>query len=478
MRRSSTGGIRKRCGCARRQWAKCVHPWHFSFHHKATSKTTRTGKATFEHRISLHKYAGKPLGYWMSRSEAEALADQLRSEIRNGHGPDATKNPAVVAKTLGDVAQAYIRDYVHVPTRRRRAAQQFEYYLRIIERSEVPAAGGTTIALGSKPLAAITKADIKALCDRRLSDARAIRETQRVALEQGKRPKGRRMDKSGEVGINRLLARFRHLFNWAIAEGYVDNTPFKRGGVTVVRINRAAETARDRRLSGDEEQRLMRGAEPCAHMHALIIAALETGCRLGELLGLQWKHVEMQRGTILLVGSRTKTSQTRAVPITARLRAVLEMRQTGPDGSPLAAEAHVFGNEAGEPIGTIKTAWGAACRRAGIQELHFHDLRREFGSRLIETPGVHPALVRDWLGHANITTTSRYLATSAAALTSAAKSFETHRAQFAHGSHKLVNSDCPTDEACQPETIDVVDVEEVSRDGIEPSTRRLRGPRH
>jgi hypothetical protein len=203
MRRSSTGGIRKRCGCARRQWAKCVHPWHFSFHHKATSKTTRTGKATFEHRISLHKYAGKPLGHWMSRSEAEALADQLRSEIRNGHGPDASKKPAAVAQTLCDVAKVYIRDYVRVPTRRQRAAEQFECHLRIIERSEVPAAGDTTVALGSKPMAAITKADIKAVCDRRLSAARAIRETQRVALEQAR---GRRVAawiraaKSGSIG--------------------------------------------------------------------------------------------------------------------------------------------------------------------------------------------------------------------------------------------------------------------------------------
>jgi len=73
---------------------------------------------------------------------------------------------------------------------------------------------------------------------------------------------------------------------------------------------------------------------------------------------------------------------------------------------------------------------------AGITDLHFHDRCREYGSRVIEAPGVHPAFVRDWLGHANITTTSRYLTTSAPALVDAARKFEASRAAFAHDSHK------------------------------------------
>jgi hypothetical protein len=72
--------------------------------------------------------------------------------------------------------------------------------------------------------------------------------------------------------------------------------------------------------------------------------------------------------------------------------------------------------------------------------LVFHDLRRAFGSRLIETPGVHPALTRDWLGHANITTTLRYLTTSAAGLQKAAKKFELARG-FAQSSHNGEKTD-------------------------------------
>ena len=66
------------------------------------------------------------------------------------------------------------------------------------------------------------------------------------------------------------------------------------------------------------------------------------------------------------------------------LRAVLEMRRTDPAGQPLPPEAYVFGNAVGERLTDIKTAWRNTCRRAGIEDLHFHDLRREFACRLAD----------------------------------------------------------------------------------------------
>ena len=87
---------------------------------------------------------------------------------------------------------------------------------------------------------------------------------------------------------------------------------------------------------------------------------------------------------------------------------VLEMGRTDPAGKPHGPTAHVFGNEVGEPIKSPKTAWRATCRRAGIADLRFHDLRHEAGSRYLEHgwPVHH---VRDLLGHANLATTNRYL---------------------------------------------------------------------
>jgi integrase len=294
--------------------------------------------------------------------------------------------------------------------------------MRIARNTEVPGPGGTSMKLEQKALASIIREDIEAVCELRRQEA-----AKRAA-------KGAGFDKSGEVGVNRMKARLRHFFNWAIAEDYIDRTPFKREGVTRIKLSRAAETARSRRLIGDEEQRLLAATEG-TWLYALIVAALETGCRRGELLSLQWRHVDLLRNAVTLIGARTKTSMTRSIPITTRLRAVLDMKRHGPDGQELGLDAYVFGNEVGEQRHDIKIEWKAALKSAKITGLRFHDLRREFGSRLIETPGVHPAIVRDWLGHASITTTSRYLATSAAGLLDAARRFEVSRLSFAQRSH-------------------------------------------
>lgn len=62
---------------------------------------------------------------------------------------------------------------------------------------------------------------------------------------------------------------------------------------------------------------MLKAAVPFPHLRALIVGALETGCRRGELLSLQWRHVDLTRGTITLVSTNTKTSRTRMIPITA-----------------------------------------------------------------------------------------------------------------------------------------------------------------
>jgi hypothetical protein len=97
--------------------------------------------------------------------------------------------------------------------------------------------------------------------------------------------------------------------------------------------------------------------------------------------------------------------------------------------------AHVFGNETGEPIASIKTAWKATCRRANITGLHFHDLRREFASRVRETPGNSDHEVRDLLGHANISTTSRYLGSTPETRERAMHRFEQHQNASKENSH-------------------------------------------
>jgi integrase len=159
----------------------------------------------------------------------------------------------------------------------------------------------------------------------------------------------------------------------------------------------------------------------------MIIAALDTGMRQGEMLGLRFKDVDLPRGLVTLRGETTKSRRTGVVPIaTARLRAVLEWLLDA-DSEKKPADALVFSDEVGEPVGRFRTAWITAVLKAHdvapvwksynwtaltaecLAEfrrinLRWHDLRHEYASRLVEK-NVPLAQVRDLPGHASIITT-------------------------------------------------------------------------
>lgn len=435
MPKRTHDGIKKRCTCGKRQWPKCSHPWWFSFHWRDV-----------EHRYSLDKLTkARGIDAPVTKGEAMTLRDQLRNEIRAGtfQLEPAAAVTADKRLTLGDVCDDYLKRFVAKPNRRPKGRAEMETLIAVFRRAEIPGPKGTSLKLEQKPIADVTKADVEAV-----RDWRRAQQAEKTYL---------RGAKQGEVGINRMLARLRHLFSWAIEEGHLENTPFRRGPVTVVRLEKSAEAPRSRRLEAaimqtdgsireGEEARLLREANP--HLRALITAALSTGCRLGELLSMQWSQIRRdesgQAKAIILHASKTKTGELRVLPVSANLRAALDLRKHGPDGKEHPPAAYVFGNDVGEPVKSIRTAWELTCERAGITGLHFHDLRREFACRLLESSAdLHD--VREFLGHANITTTSRYLQSTATRLEQVIARFDAAAAAkpsavpgdgFAHHSHK------------------------------------------
>ena len=99
-----------------------------------------------------------------------------------------------------------------------------------------------------------------------------------------------------------------------------------------------------------------------------------------------------------------------------------------PDGNELPATAHVFGNAVGEaiPRRLSNTWWNAALKGAQIVDLHFHDLRHEFGSQLLDAGGeLHE--VQATLGHTNIKMTSTYLNVTTQGVKQAFKKLEAKR---------------------------------------------------
>lgn len=166
---------------------------------------------------------------------------------------------------------------------------------------------------------------------------------------------------------------------------------------------------RSRWLSKDEAERLIAAASLYArtpHLPCFIRLALNTGCRRGELLGLEWPRVDMARRLIFLEARHTKSAKRRTVPLNdtalAALGELLQWHLKHHPGSPW-----VFPSSAGGHIRWLKTAFRNSCNRAGIQDFRIHDLRHTCASWLVMA-GVDLYVVRDLLGHASITTTERY----------------------------------------------------------------------
>jgi integrase len=119
----------------------------------------------------------------------------------------------------------------------------------------------------------------------------------------------------------------------------------------------------------------------------------------------------IRKSPLSLTALAFKDRDERVIPITPSVRAIMDRRRVAADGSELPLTAYVFGNEIGEPVSrrVANEWWRVTCEKANVNDLMFHDLRREFGSSLKDL-GVPIADVRDALGHSNITMTNHYLA--------------------------------------------------------------------
>ena len=194
--------------------------------------------------------------------------------------------------------------------------------------------------------------------------------------------------------VNRELAVLSSMLSKAIEWDHLREHPMKGG-----RVKRFQEENHPERILSDEEEpRLLSAAS--ARLRPVIILALDTGARLGELLSLTPAHVDLRQREIHLL--QTKSGKARRVPLTDRACAVLEeLVREAKDGEPLCGAAR------GERPWWLINAFERACSSAGIRGLRFHDLRHTFATRLV-TNSVDLATVQKLLGHADIRMTLRY----------------------------------------------------------------------
>lgn len=221
----------------------------------------------------------------------------------------------------------------------------------------------------------------------------------------------------------RDLASLRSVLSKAVKWGALEANPLLRLRVkaaqprSVVRFLSSAEEKRLRqamsyrdaslaraRISANEWRRARKRALfpdiPAGaysdHLQPVVLLAMNTGLRKGELLALEWSDINLDARMLTVRREHAKSGKQRHVPLNAEALAVLEQwaSQSGDRSS-------VFG------VASVKSGWESLLTAAKIENFRFHDLRHHFASRLVMA-GVDLNTVRELLGHADLTMTLRY----------------------------------------------------------------------
>ncbi len=208
----------------------------------------------------------------------------------------------------------------------------------------------------------------------------------------------RALEKAGQSSssIRLHIAVVSHLFTIARKEwGFTDLI----NPAQLVRKPKPSE-ARDRRLVGNEEQRML---DACAaknpELADIVIIAIETAMRQNEIFSLEWSWIDFEKHTIKLPPHITKTRKGRYIPLSQRAEDVL-LRQKARARSTDRVWSYVN-------IDGMRASFFKALKVAGIKGLRFHDLRHEATSRFFEQ-GNNAAVVQAITGHKTAQMLQRY----------------------------------------------------------------------
>lgn len=319
---------------------------------------------------------GKRKALWRSGATKTEARDRLREALKeretlNVSGVYSPRSK--FSQVLDWYLKRYAVDPVYVDDRKvsgLRSSKSVKGYAKALEAH-----------FGERAIGSISYADLESYKSERL---------------RGKTKRGKHRS---VASVHRELATLRRLLNIAEREGWITKSPFRKGEPL---ISVADERKGVRVLSFDEEARLLSACTGrLAHLRAILICALDTGMRAGEIFKLKWGDVT--RTQINIAALTTKRIQARSVPVSDRLR--LEFKalweQSTQDDNEL-----VFG------ITTVKRSFESACRQAGIphgepQGLSFRCLRRTAGTRLIQA-GLSREEVSKILGHSRADTTYQH----------------------------------------------------------------------
>ncbi len=322
-----------------------------------------------------------PAGYFTKRLAEDWLRDLL-DQARRGTLVGLVRTGA----TFADVAAEFLRYAEHD---RALKPSTLRGYRSILNAYLLP-------AFGDRALEEITSADIEAW-RRQLSSARFQED-----------PERRDSHPLANNSKNRIVTLLHGVFARACKVHGLPVNPVASVEHHPVRISGDIDV-----FSPEEVWALVRAATS-EQDGAIFLTAAFTGLRRGELIAVRWRDIDFV-GSVLRVrasyagGALTapKSGKVRSVPLApevAQALAQLSRREFFTDGDDL-----VFPGELGDYLdgSALRRRYTAALKRAGLRQLRFHDLRHTFGTRMIAKADIRR--VQEWMGHADIQTTMRYL---------------------------------------------------------------------
>ncbi len=302
-------------------------------------------------------------------TDARKWAQDTESAIRGGRH---FKTSQAKKHTLGEMIDRYVRDVL--PTKPKNAIDQKRQL------------NWWKDEIGSYSLADVTPALIAEYRDKL---ARGIT----VRTKKPRNP----------ATVNRYMAALSVAFTTAVKEwGWIDDSPMRK--VTKGKESRG----RVRFLSDDERTRLLKACKesPSANLYPVVVLALSTGMRAGEIMGLTWDVVNLNQGYAIL--HETKNGERRRVAITGhaleQLKELSKVRRI--DCNLLFPSKEITPQKLQKGM-NLRTPWLAALKVAGIDDFKFHDLRHSAASYLAMN-GASLAEIAEVLGHKTLQMVKRY----------------------------------------------------------------------
>jgi integrase len=360
-----------------------------------------SGKKTFG--IKYH-HRGRPremtLGAYgvLTLPQARDKARSIKVQAQEGADPLRERKKRHEGQTFAQLATAYLER--HAPKKRSRRDDESMLRLHLLP------------ALGTTPLAEITRADIARL-HHKLGKKRKAASA--AAPRQGRDWK-KGESTGGPALANRVLSLLSKMFALAVVWGFLpEGTVNPAHG-----IDRFKEVERERFLTPEELKRLADAIEQ--ELNPFIRA----GCRKMEVLRLRWSDIDFKQRVINF--RKTKTKDLHILPLTKDIERIL---QTLPQ---LGDNPYIFpGNITGKHLVSIDKNWDDIRKRAGIADVRIHDLRHTVATWLISS-GMEGALVGRVLGHSDPRSTKRYAKFMLKSLTDA---LEGHGAELAEATKQL-----------------------------------------